>query len=316
MILENVSTNRDGDEKHHPIERAAGHGGVTFPGLSSVLFCIILGTASAQTPHTIVGDVRVHKSFHSNVLNNNRDVLVYLPPGYDANQRQHYPVLYLHDGQNLFDGATSFIPGQEWRVDETAQSLISAEKIEPLIIVGINNMGSDRVNEYTPVADEKYKGGKADLYGRMIVEELKPFVDATYRTRTDAKDTGLGGSSLGGLVSLYLALKYPKVFGRVAVVSPSVWFANYQIVHFVEALRSKPHLRIWLDIGTREGRNNDEAGRSINDARMLRDSLIKKGWRLGSDLKYFEVEGAEHSERAWAARLEPVLEFLFPANRK
>jgi predicted alpha/beta superfamily hydrolase len=96
----------------------------------------------------------------------------------------------LNDGQNLFDGATSFIPGQEWRVDETAEALIKSGQIKPLIIVGIYNTGKDRVNEYTPVQDSKYKaGGQADLYGRMLVEELKPFIDQTYRTKKAATDT-------------------------------------------------------------------------------------------------------------------------------
>ena len=274
---------------------------------------LVCGTAIAQQPHTLTGDVRFHKSFHSKILNNDRDVVVYLPPGYDTNKKKRYSVLYLHDGQNLFDGATSFIPGKEWRVDETAQALINAGKIEPLIIVGINNAGKARIDEYTPTADEKYKmGGKADLYGRMLVEELKPFVDSSYRTRKDAEHTGLGGSSLGGLVSLYLGLKYPDVFGRVAVVSPSVWFASKQIVHYVEALKKKPHVRIWMDMGTKEGRTADDALQAVADARLLRDELVKTGWKLGKDLTYFEAEGAEHNETAWAARVERILEFLFP----
>ena len=194
-------------------------------------------TAAAQQPHTLTGDIRLHKTFHSKILNNDRDVIVYLPPGYKANKTKHYSVFYMHDGQNLFDGATSYIPGQEWRVDETAQTLILAGKIEPLIIVGIYNTGKDRVNEYTAAEDAKYKaGGKADLYGRFLIEELKPFIDTTYRTRPDAKHTGLGGSSLGGLVSLYLGLKYPNVFSRIAVVSPAVWWADNQIVHYTEGL--------------------------------------------------------------------------------
>ena len=194
----------------------------------------------AQRPHTLTGDIRFHKSFHSNILNNDRDVVVYLPPGYESNKKKRYSVFYLHDGQNLFDGATSFIPGKEWRVDETAESLIAAGHIAPIIIVGIYNAGSARSDEYTPTRDEKYKiGGKADLYGRMLVEELKPFIDSTYRTRKDAAHTGLGGSSLGGILSLYLALKYPRVFGKAAIVSPSVWFANKHIVHHAEALKSE-----------------------------------------------------------------------------
>ena len=150
-------------------------------------------------------------------------------------------------------------------------------KIEPLIIVGIYNTGKDRVEEYTPAPDPKYKvGGKADLYGRMLVEELKPFIDRTYRTQKGAKNTGLGGSSLGGLVSLYLGLKYPYVFGRLAVVSPSVFWDDKFIVHYVEALRGKPDERIWLDIGTREGQNAAEQQETVSNARLLQDALIKK----------------------------------------
>jgi predicted alpha/beta superfamily hydrolase len=274
----------------------------------AVFMCVV---AVAQQPHTLTGDMRVQKNFHSRILNNDRKVLVYLPPGYEGNKKERYSVLYLHDGQNLFDGATSFIPGQEWRIDETAQALISSGRIEPLIIVGIYNAGKDRIDEYTPAADTKYKGGKADLYGRMLVEELKPFIDATYRTRKGAQHTGVGGSSLGGLVSLYLALKYPNVFGRVAVVSPSVWFAERYIVHYVEALPKKPKVRVWLDIGTKEGRTPDEVKQGLNNARLLKDTLVKKGWKLGKDLKYLEAEGAEHNESAWAARVELILEFLF-----
>jgi predicted alpha/beta superfamily hydrolase len=281
--------------------------------ITAIAALFVSGTAVAQQPHTLTGDIRVHRGFHSRMLNNDRDVLVYLPPGYDRDKKQRYSVLYLHDGQNLFDGATSFIPGQEWHVDETAQSLITAGKIEPLIIVGIYNTGKDRINEYTPVEDAKYKiGGKADLYARMLVEELKPFIDASYRTQKDARHTGLGGSSLGGLVSLYVGLKYGNVFGRLAVVSPSVWFGDKHIVHYVETLNYKPKLRIWLDTGTKEGRNPEEAQQTVAAARLLKETLIKRGWKSGKDLTYFEAEGAEHNERAWAARVESILAFLFP----
>jgi len=272
----------------------------------------VCANAFAQQPHTLTGDIRAHKSFHSNILKNDRDVIVYLPPGYDTAKSRRYSVFYMHDGQNLFDGATSFIPGQEWRVDETAERLIAAGKIEPLIVVGVYNT-KDRIDEYTPAADAKYKmGGKADLYGRMLVEELKPFIDSQYRTKHDARHTGLAGSSLGGLASLYLALKYPNVFGRAGVVSPSVWFGGKHIVHYVESLPKKPNVRIWMDIGTKEGRTPEEAQQSIDDARLLRDALVRRGWRLGKDLNYVEAAGAEHNEAAWAARVEGILTFLFP----
>jgi len=285
-------------------------GTLSLLGLSLSLTCV----SAQQRPHTLTGDIRYHKNFHSKVLNNDRDIIVYLPPDYETNKHKHFAVFYMHDGQNLFDGATSFIPGQEWKVDETAQSLINAHKIEPLIVVGIYNTGKDRVNEYTPAQDPKYKaGGNADLYGRMLVEELKPFIDQTYRTKPDAAHTGLGGSSLGGLVSLYLGLKYADVFSKLAVISPSVWWADKQIVHFVEQLPRKPSTRIWLDIGTNESREPAEASKAVNDARLLNDTLIRKGWRPGKDLQYYEADGAEHNERAWAARTDQILKFLFPA---
>jgi predicted alpha/beta superfamily hydrolase len=161
----------------------------------------------ATPPHTLTGDVRTHDGFRSEHLANERAVVVYVPPGYDASDAR-YPVLYMHDGQNLFDEATAF--RHEWRVDETAQRLITAGLVEPLLIVGIYNTGETRVDEYTPTASpDTGRGGKADRYGRMLVDELKPFVDRTYRTRPDAGDTAMGGSSLGGLLTLYLGLHYP-----------------------------------------------------------------------------------------------------------
>jgi enterochelin esterase-like enzyme len=129
------------------------------PTICLALLIVFGGSVAAQRTRTLTGDIRLHRDFHSQALNNNRDVIVYLPPGYDRNKQRRYSVLYLHDGQNLFDGATSFIPGQEWRVDETAQTLIARRRIEPLIIVGIYNTGKDRVNEYTPVEDPNYKAG-------------------------------------------------------------------------------------------------------------------------------------------------------------
>lgn len=262
-----------------------------------------------ERQHTLTGDIRTHKSFHSRFLAADRDIIVYLPPGYEQERKKRYPVLYLHDGQNIFDGATSFIPGMEWRVDETAQALIASGEIRPLIIVGVYNAGKERVHEYTPTKDARAKqGGKADLYGRMLVEELKPFIDSQYRTMRKGSETGLGGSSLGGLVSLYLGLKYPQVFGKLAVVSPSVWWDNRMLVRDVQALQKRPRLRIWMDIGTKEG---DTPANATKDTRALRDALVAKGWKENSDLKYFEAEGAEHNEKAWAERTGMMLKFLF-----
>jgi predicted alpha/beta superfamily hydrolase len=253
------------------------------------------------------GEFRKHPEFSSKFLPTARDVLVYLPPGYDAEAPRRYPVLYLHDGQNLFDGATAYIPGQDWRVGQTAGALIREQAIEPVIVVGIYNTGHARVEEYTPTPCPRLKvGGKADLYGRLIVEELKPFIDSNYRTRAGACDTGLGGSSLGGLVTAYLGLRHPGVFGKLAVVSPSVWWDGRRILNDVRSLNSRTDARIWLDMGTGEG------PRAINDARLLRDALVSKGWKLDRDLHYHEAQGARHTETAWAQRVDPILRFLYP----
>jgi predicted alpha/beta superfamily hydrolase len=260
--------------------------------------------------HTLTGNFRRHERFHSNFLPNDRDVLVYLPPGYEDDRDRHYPVLYLQDGQNLFDGATSFIPGQDWHVDETAEWLIGTGTITPVIIVGIYNTGAFRMDEYTPTRDGRMgHGGQADFYALMLVEELKPYIDRTYRTQSDGSQTALGGSSLGGLVSLYIGLKHPDIFGKVAAISPAVWWDKRSIVRDVRRLAAKPDLKIWLDIGTAEGNRPD---RTVADVRKLRDALERKGWKRDVDLAYFEDQGAGHNENAWASRVGSMLQFLFP----
>ncbi len=255
------------------------------------------------------GRFEIRAGFRSDLLAKDRDVIVFLPPGYDADPSRRFPVLYLQDGQNLFDGATSFIPGQHWRVGETADALIRAGEVEPLVIVGIYNAGEKRIDEYTPTHDRRRQiGGQADLYGRFLVEELKPYVDRHYRTLGDARNTGLGGSSLGGLVSLHLGIKHPHVFGKLAVLSPSLWWDRRVILSKVRTLDAKADLRIWIDVGTEEG------AYAVKDAQMLRDALVRRGWVLGEDLKFFKAVGAQHNELAWAERVGPVLKYLFPLH--
>ena len=267
-------------------------------------------SADQQNPseHTLTGDFARHPRFRSRFLPSDHTLIVYRPPGYRDDAVRRYPVLYLQDGQNVFDRATSST-GAEWSVDETAQRLIESGAIEPLIIVGIYHAGHGRIDEYTPTRDpKKNMGGKGDGYARMLVQEIKPFIDRRYRTLRSASNTGLGGSSLGGLLTLHLGLRFPTVFNRLAVLSPSVWWNDREIVRTVEALTAKPPLRIWLDSGTGEG---DEVAR---DARMLRDALVRKGWVEGQDLTYLEAEGGGHNEQSWATRVEGVLRFLFPVR--
>ncbi len=257
--------------------------------------------------HTLTGDIRIHTAVPSRFLKHPHDVLVYLPPCYEEEPERHYPVLYLHDGQNLFDDATAF--SREWGVDETAERLIAEGAIEPLIIVGMYNAGEQRLDEYTPIRDGSMTGGgKGEAHGRMLVEELKPFIDAAYRTRPEAASTGVGGSSLGGLVSLYLGLRHSGVFWRLAVISPSAWWGDRYLARRVKALSHKPPLRIWLSVGTEEG-----AG-VVDDVEEVRDALVERGWQEGEDLHFELVEGGRHDEAAWGAIVEPMLRWLFPAS--
>lgn len=237
-----------------------------------------------------------------------RDVIVWLPPGYhDEGNTLRYPVLYLHDGQNLMDGSTSF--AGEWHLDEVAQRLVQLGQLEPVILVGVYNVGSDRIADYTPVADPQYGGGEAAAYASFLVDELKPQVDAAFRTRTDAASTGVGGSSLGGLVSLYLGLTRSETFQRLGVVSPSIWWSDREILGRVSALEAKLPLRIWLDMGTQEG-NPPQA--NVDNARALRDALLAEGWSLEQDLHYLEAPGAVHNEGSWGARADLILRALYP----
>jgi len=252
--------------------------------------------------------IRMHENFGSVHLGSPRNVLVYTPPGYGDDTERRYPVLYMQDGQNLVRPEDAF-GGVAWAVDETAQGLIQAGEVDPLIIVGIYNT-PHRVDEYTHVKAERGRmrghGGKADQYGRMIIEELKPFIDSEYRTKPEREFTGLGGSSLGGLVSLYLGLKHPEVFSRLAVMSPSAWWANNQIIRDVARIGERLPLRIWLDIGKKEG------SRVKHQVRALKEILLANGWQIGADFAYFEIPNAGHDESAWAARFGEVLKFLYP----
>jgi predicted alpha/beta superfamily hydrolase len=260
-------------------------------------------------PHTLTGHIQILRGFQSAALGNARNISVYLPPDYfDASAAmRRYPVLYMHDGQNLFDGATAFIPGQDWGVDEAAETLIRAGRVTPLIVVAIDHGGEARGDELTPTYDARYKsGGRGADYARMLIEELKPYVDAQYRTRPEREWTGVGGASLGGLISLYLGLTHPDVFGRLACLSPSLWWDKRKLLMQVRQMEAKLPLRIWLDIGTQEGSG------TVYNVRMLKNALLRLGWKRGDDFQYVEAQGADHSERAWSLRIGPALEFLFP----
>ncbi len=257
-----------------------------------------------------VGSVLHFTEIRSRFLPQSHDVMVCLPPGYQEQPHRRYPVLYLHDGQNVFDDLPLSPFGVQWGVDTTARALMYAAVIEPLIIVAIGNAGRDRIDEYTPTRDNMHDaGGLADRYGQMLVYEIKPWIDHTYRTKRGPEDTALAGSSLGGLLSLHLGITHPAVFGKLGLLSPSVWWDDRWIVRqLVQGSAGyRPALRIWLDVGTGERR-------MLKGTRLLYRMLLRKGWRIGRDLAYMEADGALHDERAWGERSGLFLRFLFPAN--
>ena len=223
-------------------------------------------------PDTLTGTIRLHKDFTSRFIAAKRDIIVYLPPGYNASPELRHPVLYLHDGQNLFDPATAFA-GNDWRLRETAEDLLQRGAIEPFIIVGIYNTGPKRLAEYTPVRDRRGRGGCARAYGKLIVQDLKPFIDSEYRTLPEVGHTGLGGSSLGGLVTLYLGLQYPEVFSKLLVMSPSVWWADRAILRRVRAITRLSA----KDLARRRDERRRQSGSSASQyARIARHTHLKR----------------------------------------
>jgi predicted alpha/beta superfamily hydrolase len=241
-----------------------------------------------------------------------REVQVWLPPGYfdAAHVARRYPVLYMHDGQNLFDSSAA---GAEWQVDETAQRLVLAGQIQPVIIVAVASTSS-RTFDYTPVpysgpsrtgsvGELTPQGGGAAAYGRYLVDELKPLIDSRYRTLPGRGHTAVGGSSLGGLVTQWLLVEHAPVFGAGLVVSPSVWWGRGDILQRTQQanLGALPPPRVWLCMGTLEGPG------MLRGARDLRAVLTAKSWAHS----YLEEPGAGHDEAAWALRFDRMLRFLY-----
>ncbi len=244
----------------------------------------------------VIGDLRTHKNFTSEFLRHKRDVQIWLPPSYNNNTNIKYPVLYMHDGQNLFDPKTSYA-GMDWRVDETLTKLIKRNQVEEVIVVGINN-SPDRLEEYS--ASEKGKG-----YISFIINELKPFVDDTYRTLTDAANTAVMGSSMGGLISFLIAWNHPDVFAMAGCLSSSFYYHSDLAIKMVNDYNGeKKPVKFYIDHG--------EDG--LIRGQQMFVALSKKEYVIGTDIDYFYAPGAEHNENEWAARLERPLRFFF--NKK
>ena len=261
----------------------------------------------AEVPGWGRGAVRTFANLPSSFLPHPHTVQVHLPPEYHLHQHRRYPVLYLHDGQNLFDAETSFA-GVPWRCDETAEELARLGEITPLIQVGVSNT-PDRLKEYGPTGDPH---DLSHAYGRFLLDEVKPNIDREYRTLPGPETTGVCGSSMGGLISLELARRHPDVFGRCAALSPSLWWDGGRLLNEIgDRPEQLAHCRVWLDMGTLEGPSSDGVPAMVRRARRLASHLRN---HPPGQFRYEEVGGGEHNEWAWAARYGDVLKFLFPRS--
>lgn len=262
--------------------------------------------------HTATGNVLVLPEVYSPQLGNRRNLYIYLPPGYGTGLRR-YPVLYMQDGQNLFDDVLSY--AGEWYVDETLEAL-SAEGIEA-IVVGVANAGEQRMDEYAPFRDPRSSQGLGAEYIAFLVDTVKPLIDSELLTLPDRENTGIIGSSLGALISLYGFFHRPDVFGMVGAMSPSIWFKRRAILPYIRKAQPAPG-RIYLDVGAHEGppaKMDSETGAVLArwmllNTRELEKILRGKGYYLGHDFSYVEDPHGIHNEADWARRLPDALRFL------
>lgn len=272
---------------------------------------IVALPADVRRAQSATGDLWIHE-FESRIFRNRRFLRVWLPPGYEdpQNATRRYPVFYLNDGQNLFESATAF-NGVEWQVDETADRLIREHAIPPLIIVGIDNAGKDRIREYMP--HRSYQPMilrvQGTRYPSFLRREIMPFVQRHYRVATGPQNTGLGGSSLGALISLYTAAVSPGLVSRLFLESPSLWASNRQIIRQSRVVRRWPE-RIFVATGTAEAGKPDRDRSMVDDVQELA-SVIRRNESDDRQLRLVIEQGATHHESAWARRLPKALSFLF-----
>lgn len=267
-------------------------------------------------PHFPRGKIERHQS-SSQALGNSRTLDIYLPPGYDVSQPQRrYPVLYMHDGNNLFYPEIAF-GGMPWGVDRVLDRLIALKLISPLIVVGVyNTLGRNSEYTWTPMrAAWGSEGGEGPRYAQYLTQELKPRVDRHYHTLAGPQYTGVMGSSLGGLISLYLGLYYPQVFGHIGMVSPSLWWNHGEALK--DAWNFQPGQRLWLDMGTREGGRRQRVAHNPNilNTRYLKRVLEQRGYQEGQNLAYLEARGGMHNEWWWGQRVHLPLLFFFGTAR-
>ncbi|MGY3091253.1 putative alpha/beta superfamily hydrolase [Hymenobacter sp. UYAg731] len=295
------------------VETTASNGSVpnrtyTFGNGAATVLCQVLnwedlaGGAPGGGTSTAAANVSViSTTFAMPQLGRTRRVWLYLPPGYATSGRR-YPVLYMQDGQNVFDAATSF--AGEWGVDE-ALNLLAANGQDPTgcIVVAIDN-SANRLDEYSPWNNPAYGGGQGDLYVDFLVQTLKPYIDTNYRTLADRANTGIGGSSMGGLIATYAALREPAVFGKVASFSPAYWFAYPQLAAYAHQHPANPNTRFYFVSGTTESTT------MVPQMQALRDSL-QRGGVPAANLNFNTRADGQHAEWFWKREFPAGYSWLY-----
>ncbi|MGZ4165003.1 MAG: alpha/beta hydrolase [Tumebacillaceae bacterium] len=254
-------------------------------------------------------------NFPSSHLQNTRDLRVYLPPSYASEPERRYPVLYMHDGQNVFHPAP--LSGVAWDAHETADRLISSGEIQEIIIVGIDNT-EDRMSEYIHRAGTgKYAEhqNKGQLYEQFLTTEVKPYIDTHFRTKCDRENTALLGASLGGLVSFYIGFHHPDLFSKIGIMSPSFWWADRSVLEEINRgdFPQQHAFKIWIDVGDAE--TSAVPNHVVDDAQNVVDALQHIGYRRDEELKFHIGHGDKHSETAWRDRLHLPLQYFFGTKR-
>jgi predicted alpha/beta superfamily hydrolase len=251
-------------------------------------------------------NIKIIEDFYSEVLDNSRKIRVYLPPSYLTEKNKYYPVLYVHDGQNVFEAAESF-SGESWNLHQTTEELIRKNLIEEIIIVAADNMKEERLSEYAH-QDGFYQGERVKArgfdYEKFLVRELMPFIEENYRVKQGSENTALMGSSMGGLVTFNIGLRRTDLFSKLAVMSPSFWWGKTSPLEKINSFDYQNlDSRIWLDIGDSEG-----DFMAISEKELAQLKYLKNEFKL--ELSYYQVPDAVHSEIDWAARVHcPLLYF-------
>jgi Enterochelin esterase and related enzymes len=249
----------------------------------------------------------VIKNFHATRLNNDRNLHVYLPPDFYQNPQKRFPVLYVQDGKSIFE--KSDWSGESLDMHVTADKLISEKKMKEIIIVGIDNIGEDRLSEYAHwdgVDGGKTVKGKGLLYEDFVINDVKPFIDKNFRTLPDREHTALMGASIGGLVTFNIGFRHPEVFSKLAMMSPYLGWGDGKLYDELSKgdYQVKRPLKMWIDVGSTESD-------FVNMVAIGTSALKKIGYQSYDELVVYEAPGGEHSERFWAERVEPVLLYLF-----